>query len=99
MNNRLGKKMENKTYEKKIKTELYNDHFENAKRYNIPRAQLIISGHSIQFRVITPMQATLHGTLTATTTTANQTKAGKPFFKTDDHFPILRTSLTFAQGY
>ena len=30
-------------YEKKIKIELYNDHFENAKRYQIPRAQLIIA--------------------------------------------------------
>lgn len=27
----------------KIKTELYNDHFQNYKRYNIPRAQLIIA--------------------------------------------------------
>ena len=26
-----------------IKIELYNDHFENAKRYQIPRAQLIIA--------------------------------------------------------
>ena len=26
-----------------VKIELYNDHFENAKRYNIPRAQLIIA--------------------------------------------------------
>ena len=25
------------------KIELYNDHFENAKRYNIPHAQLIIA--------------------------------------------------------
>lgn len=29
--------------EAKIKCELYNDHFENAKRYQIPRAQLIIA--------------------------------------------------------
>ena len=29
--------------DKKIKIELYNDHFENAKRYQIPRAQLIIA--------------------------------------------------------
>lgn len=28
---------------KKIKCELYNDHFENAKRYQIPKAQLIIA--------------------------------------------------------
>lgn len=30
-------------HEKSIKIELYNDHFENAKRYQIPRAQLIIA--------------------------------------------------------
>ena len=30
-------------YLKKIKVELYNDHFENAKRYGIPHAQLIIA--------------------------------------------------------
>ena len=29
--------------ERKIKTELYNDHFQNFKRYNIPKAQLIIA--------------------------------------------------------
>ena len=28
---------------KKVKIELYNDHFENAKRYGIPHAQLIIA--------------------------------------------------------
>ena len=28
---------------KKIRTELYNDHFQNFKRYNIPKAQLIIA--------------------------------------------------------
>lgn len=30
-------------HEKTVKIELYNDHFENAKRYQIPRAQLIIA--------------------------------------------------------
>ena len=33
--------MEN--YTRKIKTELYNDHFQNFKRYNIPKAQLVIA--------------------------------------------------------
>lgn len=33
----------NINYEKKIKCEIFNDHFENAKRYNIPHAQLIIA--------------------------------------------------------
>ena len=28
---------------RKCKIELYNDHFENAKRYGIPHAQLIIA--------------------------------------------------------
>lgn len=36
--------MENKeNFKAKTKVELYNDHFENAKRYNIPHAQLIIA--------------------------------------------------------
>ena len=30
-------------YQKRVKIELFNDHFENAKRYQIPRAQLIIA--------------------------------------------------------
>lgn len=30
-------------HQKRVKIELYNDHFENAKRYQIPRAQLIIA--------------------------------------------------------
>lgn len=32
-----------KQREKKIKCELYNDHFQNFKRYNIPKAQLILA--------------------------------------------------------
>ena len=33
----------NKAYEKKIKIELFNDHFQNYKRYHIPKAQLVIA--------------------------------------------------------
>ena len=33
---------------KRIKYETYNDHLENAKRYNIPRAQLIIADKKIE---------------------------------------------------
>jgi site-specific DNA-methyltransferase (adenine-specific) len=29
--------------QKKIKIELYNDHFQNFKRYQIPKAQLVIA--------------------------------------------------------
>lgn len=32
-----------KEYERKIKTELFNDNFQNYKRYNIPKAQLVIA--------------------------------------------------------
>lgn len=28
---------------RKLKTELYNDHFQNYKRYQIPKAQLVIA--------------------------------------------------------
>ena len=37
-----GYKMEN-VMVKKIKCELYNDNFQNFKRYNIPKAQLVIA--------------------------------------------------------
>ena len=33
----------NEAHSKKIKTELYNDNFQNFKRYNIPKAQLVIA--------------------------------------------------------
>ena len=29
--------------QRRIKTELYNDNFQNFKRYNIPKAQLVIA--------------------------------------------------------
>ena len=38
-----NKNLENLDYGKIIKCELYNDHFENAKRYATPHAQLIIA--------------------------------------------------------
>ncbi|SUN56676.1 Adenine-specific methyltransferase [Streptococcus gallolyticus] len=46
-----------------MKCELYNDHFENAKRYQIPRAQLIIADFHI-ISATMPMLATLVGTRT-----------------------------------
>lgn len=39
----LTKEHNGQTYKKKIACEIFNDHFENAKQYNIPRAQLIIA--------------------------------------------------------
>ncbi len=36
-------KMQNQTFKKKIVTKLFNDNFQNYKRYNIPKAQLVIA--------------------------------------------------------
>ena len=39
----VTKEYNGQQFTSKLKCELYNDHFENAKRYNIPHAQLIIA--------------------------------------------------------
>ena len=39
----VTKEYNGQEFTSKLKCELYNDHFENAKRYNIPHAQLIIA--------------------------------------------------------
>ena len=52
----------------KVVCELYNDHFENAKRYQLPRAQLIIAISLITLAtMLTP--ATPDGIMTVTTKT------------------------------
>lgn len=35
--------MNNEIRRKKLKCEIYNDHFQNFKKYNIPKAQLVIA--------------------------------------------------------
>lgn len=39
----VSKEYNGQTFTHKLPCELFNDHFENAKRYNIPHAQLIIA--------------------------------------------------------
>lgn len=79
--------LENKTYEKRIKTELYNDHFENAKRYNIPRAQLIIA--DIPYNLGNNAYASNPSWyVDGDNANGESNKAGKSFFKTDNHFNI-----------
>lgn len=39
----VSKKINGNIYTNKLPCEIYNDHFENAKQYNIPKAQLIIA--------------------------------------------------------
>ena len=74
-------------YEKKIKTELYHDHFENAKRYNIPRAQLIIA--DIPYNLGNNAYASNPSWyVDGDNKNGESNLAGKSFFKTDEHFNI-----------
>ena len=74
-------------YRSKIKCELYNDHFENAKRYQIPHAQLIIA--DIPYNLGNNAYAS-NPTWYKDGDNKNgeSEKAGKSFFKTDENFKI-----------
>lgn len=74
-------------FKKKIKTELYHDHFENAKRYNIPRAQLIIA--DIPYNIGNNAYASNPQWYVDGDNSNGESKlAGKSFFKTDEKFNI-----------
>lgn len=72
---------------KKIKTELYNDNFQNFKRYNIPRAQLVIADipYNIgnNFYGSNPMWY-----IGGDNKNGESNKAGKAAFNTDFNFNI-----------
>lgn len=70
-----------------MKIELYNDHFENAKRYQIPRAQLIIA--DIPYNIGTNAYGSrLDWYIDGDNTNGESSEAGKTFFDTDDDFKI-----------
>lgn len=74
--------------EKRVKIELYNDHFENAKRYQIPHAQLIVA--DIPYNIGVNAYASrndwyIDGDLK---NGIDPKKAGKSFFDTDSDFKI-----------
>lgn len=74
-------------YKKKIKIELYNDHFENAKRYNIPPAQLIIA--DIPYNLGNNAYASNPQWYVDGDNKNGESKlAGKSFFDTDNDFKI-----------
>lgn len=74
-------------YEKKIKTEIYHDHFENSKRYNIPRAQLIIA--DIPYNLGNNAYASNPSWYVDGDNSNGESElAGKSFFKTDENFNI-----------
>lgn len=83
----VEKEFNGNKYISKVKCELYNDHFENAKRYNIPHAQLIIA--DIPYNLGNNAYAS-NPTWYKDGDNKNgeSDKAGKCFFKTDENFKI-----------
>ena len=74
-------------YEKRTKIELYNDHFENAKRYGIPHAQLIIA--DIPYNLGNNAYASNPSWyVNGDNKNGESDKAGKSFFDTDSDFKI-----------
>lgn len=74
-------------YERKTKVEMYNDHFENAKRYNIQHAQLIIA--DIPYNLGNNAYASNPMWYTGGDNKNGESKlAGKSFFDTDNDFKI-----------
>lgn len=70
-----------------IKCELYNDHFENAKHYNIPRAQLIIA--DIPYNLGNNAYASNPQWYNGGNNANGESKlANKTFFRTDENFNI-----------
>ena len=72
---------------RKIKTELYNDNFQNYKRYNIPKAQLVIA--DIPYNLgINAYASSSQWYIDGDNKNGESNKAGKSFFNTDNNFKI-----------
>lgn len=69
------------------KMELYNDNFQNYKRYNIPKAQLIIADIPYNLGVNAYASST-EWYIDGDNKNGESKKAGKPFFNTDVNFNI-----------
>lgn len=73
---------------RKVKTELYNDHFQNYKRYNIPKAQLVIA--DIPYNLGANAYASSNAWyIDGDNKKGESEKAGKAFFNTDHNFNIV----------
>lgn len=70
-----------------IKVELYNDHFQNYKRYNIPKAQLVIADIPYNLGVNAYASST-EWYIDGDNKNGESKKAGKQFFNTDSNFNI-----------
>ena len=83
----LTKEFNGQKFTSKVKCELYNDHFENAKRYNIPHAQLIIA--DIPYNLGNNAYASNPQWYEDGDNKKGESKfANKSFFKTDENFKI-----------
>lgn len=75
-------------HKRKIKMELYNDHFQNFKRYSIPRAQLVIA--DIPYNLGVNAYASSNAWyVDGDNKNGESEKAGKAFFNTDHNFNIV----------
>jgi site-specific DNA-methyltransferase (adenine-specific) len=72
---------------KKIKTELYNDNFQNYKRYSIPKAQLVIADIPYNLGKNAYASST-EWYIDGDNKKGESKKAGKAFFNTDYNFNI-----------
>lgn len=72
---------------REIKTELYNDNFQNFKRYNIPRAQLVIADIPYNLGKNAYASST-EWYINGDNKQGESKKAGKSFFNTDNNFNI-----------
>ena len=82
-----GENMKEVKHEKKVKCELYNDHFQNYKRYGIPKAQLVIA--DIPYNLGNNAYASsLEWYVEGDNQKGESDKANKSFFDTDHNFNI-----------
>lgn len=72
---------------KKVKCEIYNDNFQNSKRYNIPKAQLIIADIPYNLGNKAYASSTMWY-IDGENKNGESKKAGKSFFNTDNSFNI-----------
>lgn len=70
-----------------MKIELYNDNFQNYKRYGIPKAQLVIADIPYNLGVNAYASST-EWYIDGDNKKGESKKAGKSFFKTDNNFKI-----------
>ena len=79
--------MKSDEHPRKIKCELYNDNFQNFKRYNIPKAQLVIADipYNIGVNAYGSSPEWYNG---GDNKNGESNKAGKSFFHTDNNFNI-----------